>query len=154
MPGDGKNLLQPLWVEDLVTCLIWTLDTPETINQTLEVGGSEYFTFRQLMEIIMDVTHTRRLLVPLSLPNMRALIITLDTFVPNFPGSTYWLDYVSVNRNCALDTLPRIFGLMPARFTYRLDYLIRTPWYSKLWSRITTSRAKLSEKISETRRSQ
>lgn len=143
MPNDGRNLLQPLWVEDLVTCLLWTLDNPETINQTYEIGGSEYFTYRQVLETIMNVTHTRRLLVPLPLPYMRALIITLDTFIPGFPGSTYWLDYVSVNRNCAVDTLPRVFGLMPARFTYRLDYLIRKPWFSAM-------RDSLTEKIRQT----
>jgi len=30
--------------------------------------------------------------------------------------------------------MPRIFGLMPARFTYRLDYLIRKPWYQRAWN--------------------
>src|SRR5512145_2811031 len=34
LPGGGKTLLQPLWVEDLVTCLIWTLQNPEMVNQT------------------------------------------------------------------------------------------------------------------------
>jgi len=29
--------------------------------------------------------------------------------------------------------MPRIFGLMPARFTYRLDYLLRQAWYQRAW---------------------
>jgi hypothetical protein len=32
--------------------------------------------------------------------------------------------------------MPRIFGLMPARFSYRLDYLARKPWYSDISERI------------------
>src|SRR6476659_7498746 len=36
IPGEGRTLLQPLWVEDLVTSLIWTLENPDTINQTYE----------------------------------------------------------------------------------------------------------------------
>jgi uncharacterized protein YbjT (DUF2867 family) len=132
IPNDGRTLLQPLWVEDLVTCLVWALENADTVNQTYEIGGGEYFTLRQVLETLMDVTHTRRLLVPLPTPYMRALFVVLDSFMPDFNLSTYWLDYVAVNRTCPVDNLPRTFGLMPARFPYRLDYLIRKPWYSKL----------------------
>ena len=135
IPSDGRSLIQPLWVEDLVTCLVWTLDNPETINQTYEVGGGEYFTLRQVLETLMDVTRRRRLLVPLPVPWMRALLVMVDSLVPNFNISTYWLDYVAVNRTCPVDNLPRTFGLMPARFAYRLDYLARKPWYSILVER-------------------
>ncbi len=135
IPSDGRSLIQPLWVEDLVTCLVWTLDNPETINQTYEVGGGEYFTLRQVLETLMDVTRRRRLLVPLPVPWMRALLVMIDSLVPNFNISTYWLDYVAVNRTCPVDNLPRTFGLMPARFAYRLDYLARKPWYSILLER-------------------
>jgi len=136
IPSDGRTLLQPLWVEDLVTCLIWSLQNPEMVNQTYEIGGGEYFTLRQILEILKNITHTRRLLVPLSAPYMRTLLVTLDAFIPDFNVSTYWLDYVAVNRTCPVDNMPRIFGLMPARFGYRLDYLARKPWYSNLTEKI------------------
>ena len=136
IPSDGRSLLQPLWVEDLVTCLVWALENPETIDQTYEIGGGEYFTLRQVLEALMNVTHTHRLLVPLPTPYMRALFVMLDSLMPNLNISIYWLDYVAVNRTCPVDNLPRTFGLMPARFAYRLDYLARKPWYSKLVERV------------------
>ena len=136
IPGDGRTLIQPLWVEDLVTALVWALDNPETIYQTYEIGGGEYFTIRQVLETVMSVTHTRRMLLPLSPPYMRTLLVMLDSFVPNFNVSTYWLDYAAVNRTCSVDNLPRTFGLMPARFAYRLDYLVRKPWYSDFLDRM------------------
>jgi len=136
IPSDGRTLIQPLWVEDLVTCLVWTLENPETVNQTYEVGGGEYFTVRQIFETLMGVTRTRKILVPLPPPYMRALLVMLDSFVPNFNISTYWLDYVAVNRTCSVENLPRTFGLMPARFAYRLDYLARKPWYSDFVDRV------------------
>lgn len=127
LPGDGRTLVQPLWVEDLVTCLIWALQNPATINQTYEIGGGEYFTVRQTLETLMNVIHARRLLVPLSPPYLRALLVTLDAFTPGFNFPTYWVDYFAVNRTCPVDNLPRTFGLMPARFAYRLNYLERKP---------------------------
>jgi NADH dehydrogenase len=127
IPGNGRTLLQPLWVEDLVTCLVWALQDPDMADQTYDIGGGEYFTLRQVLEILMGVLHTRRLIVPLSPPYMRALFITLDAFTPGFNVPTYWIDYVAVNRTCPVENLPRTFGLMPARFAYRLDYLKRKP---------------------------
>lgn len=128
MPRNGDVLIQPLWVEDLVTCLLWSLDNPDTINRTLEVGGAEYFPYRQAVEIILEVVKKRRQLVPLGLPYLRAATITLENTMPGFPFSTFWVDYFSNNRTCAVDTIPRVFGFLPARFTYRLDHLRNIDW--------------------------
>jgi NADH dehydrogenase len=136
IPNDGRTLIQPLWVEDLVTCLSWALQNRDMANQTYEIGGGEYFSLRQVLEKLMSVTHTRRLFLQLPFPWMRSLLVILDSFIPNFNISTYWLDYVRVNRTCPVDNMPRIFGLMPARFGYRLDYLARRPWYSDLSEKI------------------
>ena len=136
IPGDGRTLLQPLWVEDLVTCLIWTLENPETLNQTYEVGGGEYFTVRQTLETIMSVIRARRAFLPLPFPYMRVLFVLLDSLARQLNASTYWLDYVAVNRTCPVDNLPRNFGLMPARFAYRFNYLVQEPWYAPITKRI------------------
>ncbi len=149
LPGSTRAVIQPLWVEDLVTVLLWSLDNDATINQTYEVGGSEYFTVRQVVEILMQVTHRPRILFELHPVFMRALIVTLESFIPGYPASSFWLDYISINRTCPVDNLPRIFGLMPARFTYRLDYLKRTPWYSAAWERISDQTSRSTRRILE-----
>jgi len=140
IPGDGRTLLQPLWLEDLVTSLLWTLENSEIVNQTYEIGGGEYFTLRQILETIMNVTNTKRLLAPLPPPYMRALFVMLDSIARQLGASTYWLDYVAVNRTCPVDNLPRMFGLMPARFAYRLQYLERETWYAGLVKNFRNSR--------------
>jgi uncharacterized protein YbjT (DUF2867 family) len=128
LPAGGKTLVQPLWVEDLATCLAWALEDPETINQTYEVGGSEALTLRQVAETIMEVTHQSRLLVSWANPLLRFLTVGLEAAFPRFPASVFWLDYLSVDRTCPVDAVPRQFGLMPARFASRLDYLRGVKW--------------------------
>ncbi len=129
LPGKGETVVQPLWVEDLSTCLTWALDEPATINQTIDIGGSEYLTLRQIAETVMEVTGSRRLLVAWPTPLMRALTVILETTFPGFPASVFWLDYLAVNRICPVDTIQHMFGLMPARFASRLDYLHGVHWY-------------------------
>jgi uncharacterized protein YbjT (DUF2867 family) len=138
LPANGETLVQPLWVEDLVTCLIWSLDASETLNQTYEVGGSEYFTLRQMTVTVMEAIKRRRLLVNWPMQSMRTLTIIMESIYPRFPASIFWLDYLAINRTCSLDTIPRIFGLMPARFTSRLDYLRNVSWTRQLYRRLFT----------------
>ncbi|HEY3312742.1 MAG TPA: NAD(P)H-binding protein [Anaerolineales bacterium] len=133
LPREGQVLLQPLWVEDLVTCLIWSPETPETLNRTIDIGGSEYFPFRQAIEIIQDTLGKRRWLLPLGLPYLRTLTVMLESLLPGFPFSTFWVDYFAYNRTCPVDAIPRMFGFLPARFTYRLEHLKGVNWNRLAW---------------------
>ncbi|GAB4502160.1 MAG: complex I NDUFA9 subunit family protein [Anaerolineales bacterium] len=128
LPGNGEVTLQPLWVEDLVTCLLWSLDNPDTARQTFEVGGAEYFSFRQAVMLILDTIGRKNMLIPLGLPYLRAATVAMQAMIPNFPFSTFWVDYFGANRVCATDTVSRVFGFIPARFTYRLEHLKAIDW--------------------------
>jgi uncharacterized protein YbjT (DUF2867 family) len=133
----GRTVVQPVWVEDLVTCILWSLENNDTLNKVYELGGSEFYTLQQIVETIMEVTHRPRFLVPLSPITLRAMTVFFEGVFPNFPISSFWLDYFAVNRTCAIDSMPRNFGLMPARFSYRLDYLIRMSWVQRAWNTVT-----------------
>jgi uncharacterized protein YbjT (DUF2867 family) len=130
MPGDGSSLIQPIWIEDLVMSLVLALEDPKTVNQVYEVGGMEFFTFRSIIEMIMDASGTRRKLISMNPAYLRILALYAENASKSFPLSLFWLDYLAADRTCSLDTLPRIFGLMPARFSQQLDYL--NPKSSKL----------------------
>ncbi len=133
IPGDGSMLLQPIWVEDLVTCMCWALDDATTRNQTYAIGGPEYLPFRQTVEEVMKMIGVQRFLAPVSPVILRSLTVLFEQFFPSFPTSVFWIDYLAANRTCALDTVPRTFGLMPARFAQKLSYLSGQAWQKNLW---------------------
>jgi NADH dehydrogenase len=124
----SDTLVQPLWVEDLITSMVWSLDNEATIGQTYEIGGGEFFTVREVMDNVMKTIGKRRILLPLSMPYLRGLTVAFEQWFPKFPSSVFWLDYMSVNRTCPVDSIPRLFGFLPARFTYRLDHLKSVDW--------------------------
>ena len=133
VPGDGENLLQPLWVEDLVTCLTWALDDERTYNQMYEIGGPEYLSFIQVVHIVMEKLGIQRRLIHLRQPYLRALTVFLENLLPSTPVSVYWLDYLATNRASSLDAIPRLFNLMPSRFSQRLAYLDAHDWGRDMW---------------------
>jgi NADH dehydrogenase len=131
VPGDGNVLLQPLWIEDLIACLSWSIDDPESRNRIFEIGGPEYLSFNQITQYVMQATRQNRKLLHISPPYMRLMTILLESINPSLPVSVYWLDYLAVNRTTALDTLPRTFNLMPSRISQHLDYLQDEAWRKK-----------------------
>jgi len=128
LPGDGQIRLQPLWVEDLVTCLTWSLDEPSTRNQVISVGGEEALTFREIAKTVMQVLGIRRQLVPVSPAYLRILTVIAEHSFRGLPVSVFWVDYLATDRTCALDSIPRAFGFLPARFSQRLDHLRGRNW--------------------------
>lgn len=123
IPGDGSTLLQPLWVEDLVTCMTLAMSDPATINQVYPIGGPEFLSFREIVDMVKSAARIRRSLVQVAPPYLRFLSVFLENSIKDFPLSVFMLDYLASDRTCDLDTLPRLFGLMPARFGHQIGYL-------------------------------
>lgn len=133
VPEEGNTLLQPIWVEDLVTCLVWSLDNDLTENQTYSVGGPEYLTFNHIVQSILDQIKLKRQLIHVFPPYLRAMTVLFEDMFPGLPISVYWLDYLATNRTCSLDTMTRVFNILPSRFDHRLDHLTETNWRVSLW---------------------
>jgi NADH dehydrogenase len=123
LPGDGSSLVQPLWIEDLVACLLIALDAPTMMNQVISVGGVEAMPFRQVVQLIMAKINVNRQLSSFSPPYLRMGSLMLEQ-IARSPISFFLLDYLAADRTTNLDTLPRIFGILPARFHTKLDYLV------------------------------
>lgn len=145
MPEEGGSLLQPIWVEDLASVLTWSLEMKQTLNDTIEIGGPEYLSFKQICEIIIEQLNIKRRFV-----NVRPILLnrfteTLEILMPNFPTSVFWLDYLATNRTTNLDTLPRIYNLLPARMSHRLGYL-RGKSFRRNWWRIIKPRKRITTK--------
>lgn len=135
IPGDGSVLLQPLWVEDLATCITWTLEEPETIGETFEIGGPEFITFRQVVQMVMFASGHRRIIINARPPYLRIGAWLMHRLLPRPPVNPLWLDYLAVSRTSDLNTLPRVFGLQPSRMEGNLQHLKERNWRRELFVR-------------------
>jgi uncharacterized protein YbjT (DUF2867 family) len=133
VPEEGNTLLQPIWVEDLATCLVWALDNNLTENQTYSVGGPEYLTISHIVQSVQEHLKLHRRILHVFPPYLRAMTVLFEEMFPGLPVSVYWLDYLATNRTCSLDTMPRVFNILPSRFDHRLDHLNETNWRASLW---------------------
>lgn len=123
LPTDGNSLVQPVWVEDVATSLVWCQDNPDLVNRVISIGGPEYIRFKDILVIIMFHLGKKRRLVPIKAPLLSRLTEILESFSKNFPTSVFWIDYLAEDRICDLNSISNYFGFIPARFETHIGYL-------------------------------
>jgi uncharacterized protein YbjT (DUF2867 family) len=63
--GGGGTKLQPVFVGDVAQAAARVLQERDTAAETFELGGPEIMTLREIMELVLKVTHRRRMLLPI-----------------------------------------------------------------------------------------
>jgi NADH dehydrogenase len=128
IPGDGRALLQPIWVEDLARCIVWSLEDASLAGATVELGGPEQLTLREVIALVAEAAGARRAVASVRPPYLRALARAMEWALPDSPATTGWIDYLAANRTTDLNSVSRLFRLQPARMERRLDYLRGRHW--------------------------
>jgi nucleoside-diphosphate-sugar epimerase len=59
MLGDGTARIQPIYIEDLVNCLLTILDSNYFSNEVFELGGPEEITFEHLLKRIHQLYYAK-----------------------------------------------------------------------------------------------
>ena len=82
--GGGHTKFTPLFVGDLAEAVARLIDTGEASGKTLELGGPEIFSFKQLMEFTLETIGRKRLLVPIPWPIAKVMgtVMGLLPFAP------------------------------------------------------------------------
>jgi NADH dehydrogenase len=62
--GGGATKFQPAYVDDVADAVAAALETTAARGKTYELGGPRIYTFRQILEFIMEETGRRRVLAP------------------------------------------------------------------------------------------
>lgn len=68
---------QPIWVEDVASCFVNSLENSDTYGQTYDLAGPKVYTFRELLQQIMVVLAVKRTIIGLNstLSYLQALIM-------------------------------------------------------------------------------
>ncbi len=116
VPNDGEQVFQPLWVEDLVTCLAMSLEDLDLIDEVIAVGGPELLSYRRMILRVMYAIGAQCLIVGLPLLIHRAGAWFLDGLFARWPFTEHWVEMLSTPQTTELGTIERHFGFRPASF--------------------------------------
>jgi uncharacterized protein YbjT (DUF2867 family) len=62
--GSGEVKLQPIYVDDVAAAVAKALALPEAAGQLYELGGPRVYPYKALVQLVLDQTGRRRLLLP------------------------------------------------------------------------------------------
>lgn len=108
----GRLKLQPLWIEDLVTCLERAIADSRWDGRAIDLGGPEQLTFAEMVQLIMTAAHARRPTVPLPLPVARVQA-RLFSVLPNPPLVPATLELFDFDNITVPDVIAKEFGFQP-----------------------------------------
>ena len=82
--GGGETRFQPVYVGDVADAVISCLDDPATAGRTYELGGPKIYTFRELLELLLQEIRRKRWFIDLPF-GVAALQARLMSMLPNPP---------------------------------------------------------------------
>jgi uncharacterized protein YbjT (DUF2867 family) len=75
--GGGATKMQPVYVGDIATAIANAVDGKARTGATYELGGPEVLSFREIIELILEITDRKRMLVglPFGLAKLQAIFL-------------------------------------------------------------------------------
>jgi uncharacterized protein YbjT (DUF2867 family) len=116
--GGGKIMFQPIYVEDVVTVIIKVLQDPaSTTNKTYTIGGPAYYSFTQVIDVLLKTMHKQRIKAPAPTPLVGLGAALMEAVLPKPPLTKAAMTLFSFDNTTDLKSVERDFGFTPMSFT-------------------------------------
>jgi uncharacterized protein YbjT (DUF2867 family) len=139
-PGRGEVVLHPIFVEDLVGAIVGSLNSLDSVDHTIEIGGAEYITVDDLIRTVMRVSGSPRAVIGVPPYLLRWLTRVFDRILPRSLITPQWMDILAANRTARIGNLHQHFGIRPRRLEDTLLTYMRGRHYSRAMLRYTFRR--------------
>jgi NADH dehydrogenase len=120
VPGDGRLLLQLVWVEDVVAALQRLLEPEVELGRAYPIGGPDRLPYDRVLDAIGEAAGRRRVRkvhVPLALVRAQAQLLQI---LPRPPVTPAALELFEANNIAEPNELPGTFGVTPRSFLEHL----------------------------------
>lgn len=115
--GGGKVMFQPIDVEDVVSVVTRVLVEPErTSRRTFTIGGPDYYSFTQIIDMLLHTMQKTRLKVPAPRPLVGLGAAAMEAVLPRPPLTRAALTLFSFDNTTDLNSVEREFGFTPMAF--------------------------------------
>jgi uncharacterized protein YbjT (DUF2867 family) len=119
--GGGGVMFQPIWVEDVVSCLVACVDRPDLLGGAYPVGGAEQVSFRQIIQALGRAMGKHRTTVTLPVPVARAVAACMMAALSHPPLTPASIELFTLKQTTELDAVHRDFGVEPRGFVTQLS---------------------------------
>ena len=122
--GSGKTRFQPIFVEDVATCIIQALRDTELTGRIVEIGGPDQLSYKEIMELIISTYGIWRLKVRIPVFFMQVLAPLLGKLVPHPPITPTQLDMINLDNIAEPDSVEKGFRFQPKPLRGNIEYIL------------------------------
>jgi len=114
--GSGKSRVQPIYIEDVVSCIVKAMTSDSFYNEMYEIGGPEQLTFEEVTAAIAKAIGVKRPAVHMPLFLVKSAARMLESILPRPPLTTDQLIMLQEDNVCGMGDIRDAFGIEPVLF--------------------------------------
>jgi uncharacterized protein YbjT (DUF2867 family) len=123
--GRGTSKVQPIFIDDVVTCIVKAVTGEAYLNEQYELGGPEQLTYEAVTEAIAEAMGIKRPTAHLPFFLMKAAARVFEAAVPRPPLTRDQLIMLQEDNVCGMRDIRDAFGVEPVKFSDGLKTFIR-----------------------------
>lgn len=114
--GNGRQRFSPVYVGDIAAAVFQCLETPKTVGQTYDLGGSDGVSFAEFIDGVGELLGKKRRKIGIPIPVCFALARILALVTPNPPLTAENIIGITQMSECDISRAQADFGYRPATF--------------------------------------
>ncbi len=123
--GSGKSRVQPIYIDDVVSCMVKAVTSDAFLNEIYEIGGPDQLTYEEVTKAITEAMGIKRPAVHVPLFFMKPIAHALETVLSNPPLTIDQLIMIQEDNVCSMRDIRDAFGIEPLAFRDGLRKFIR-----------------------------
>jgi len=126
LPGTGRTLVQPIWVGDVVSCILRALQDDDCVDRTIPIGGPQHLSYEEIADQVSKMMNLPRVKLHLSPRALGWTVRLLETFGQHLFLGYRHLELLDVGTVTAPDAVVRSFGFHPMPLIEGIAYQVAT----------------------------
>ena len=122
--GQGKSKVQPIFIDDVVSCMLKAMTDDLFLNKRYEIGGPEQLTYEEVTTTLAEALGVHRPVLHLPLALMKPVAGLLEALLPVPPLTADQLIMIQEDNICSMQDIHDAFGVEPVAFRKGLAQFI------------------------------
>jgi len=122
--GSGQSRIQPLYIDDAVSCIVKAVTGDSFFNEMLEIGGPDQLTYEELVGAVADALGVYRPTMHMPVFLAKGAARFLETLLTAPPVTSDQLIMLQEDNVCSMRDIRDAFSIEPIKFREGLKKFI------------------------------